>query len=174
MITDRYLGKTRSGQPGRSLRCSRKRKPRPWAIRRTVFSGFVSRLRIRDMISLRCSRLTVSVMRGANSGAAGRLGAKFRGGLPAPFVALGKCAWCFATLRESRKHDSVKPRKPGRNRSLDHLAHPRVPPGKHRTLPPKRLEGSPKRTASRRAKNTLIQEFLAEDVKAIDPNGDRI
>ena len=52
-ITARYLGNTMSGQPGRSLRCSLKRNPSPWAIRRTSSSGLVSRPRMRDMISLR-------------------------------------------------------------------------------------------------------------------------
>ena len=61
-ITDRYFGKTMSGQPGRSFRWRRKRNPSPWAMRRTASSGFVSRLLIRDIISLRFLRSTVSVI----------------------------------------------------------------------------------------------------------------
>ena len=57
---DRNLGKTRSGQPGRSLRCSRKRKPIRWAMRRTASSGAVSRPRIPAISSLRRLRSTIS------------------------------------------------------------------------------------------------------------------
>ena len=61
-MTDQYFGNTMSGLPGRSLRWRRKRNPSPWAMRRTTSSGFVSRLPIRDIISLRFLRSTVSVI----------------------------------------------------------------------------------------------------------------
>jgi len=48
-------GKTRSGFPGRSSRCNRKRKPMPWTSRRTINSGAVSLPFTARMIWLRCS-----------------------------------------------------------------------------------------------------------------------
>ena len=59
--TDRYLGNTRSGRPGRSFRCGRKRNPRRCAVRRTTTSGTVSRPLIRDIIALRRRLSTMSV-----------------------------------------------------------------------------------------------------------------
>ena len=51
-----------SGEPGRSLRCSRKRNPSPCAMRRTISSGLVLRPLMRDMISLRFAAFTMSVI----------------------------------------------------------------------------------------------------------------
>lgn len=48
-IATRCFGKTRSGRPGRFLRCRRKRRPSAWAARRTRISGKVSLLRTRDI-----------------------------------------------------------------------------------------------------------------------------
>jgi hypothetical protein len=59
-MTVRYLGKTISGLPGRSLRCSRNRNPSPWSKDRTFFSGVVSVDRTRLIISERFSGLKVS------------------------------------------------------------------------------------------------------------------
>lgn len=52
-ITLRRAGKTRSGFPGRSCLCSRKRKPSRCTRLRTAISGNVSRPRIARMFSLR-------------------------------------------------------------------------------------------------------------------------
>jgi hypothetical protein len=55
----RKRGKTRSGFPGRSLRCSLKRKPMRCAILRTAISGDVSTLFTALMVRLRCSGVSV-------------------------------------------------------------------------------------------------------------------
>lgn len=55
-----------SGWPGRSLRCSRKRYPIEYSIRRTASSGFVSLPRIRLIKRLRASGLKVSAIPAKN------------------------------------------------------------------------------------------------------------
>ncbi len=54
-------GKTKSGLPGRSERCSRYLYPNLKTNRRTSSSGLVSRFRIRDILWLRSLRLSVSI-----------------------------------------------------------------------------------------------------------------
>ena len=49
----RFLGNTRSGLPGKSLRCRRNRCPARWRARRTTISGLVFWERTLDMIALR-------------------------------------------------------------------------------------------------------------------------
>lgn len=56
----RNFGNTRSGDPGRSLRCNLKRSPMAWQIERTIISGFVSFPRIRPIMWERCSGETIS------------------------------------------------------------------------------------------------------------------
>ena len=58
----RLDGKTRSGRPGRSLRCKRKRKPNRCASERTAISSLVLALRMRRMFSLRRRREIVSTV----------------------------------------------------------------------------------------------------------------
>lgn len=57
-----YLGRTRSGLPGRTLECKRKRKPAAWRPRRTNNSGEVPLDRTSAIIRLRVCGSTVSVM----------------------------------------------------------------------------------------------------------------
>ena len=61
-ITLRRPGKTISGRPGRSRRCSRNRKPILWMRRRTSNSGKVSLPRMRDIFRDRCDGVIVSAM----------------------------------------------------------------------------------------------------------------
>ncbi len=60
-IAVRYLGRTISGLPGRSLRCNRNRYPIACNNERTKSSGFVSFDLTRDMISLRFFGVKTSV-----------------------------------------------------------------------------------------------------------------
>lgn len=55
------LGNTRSGVPGRSRRCRRKRNPRRCAIRLTTSSGLVFVPRTARIMRLRVAALTVSI-----------------------------------------------------------------------------------------------------------------
>ena len=61
-ITALYLGNTRSGFPGRSFRCNRKRKPRAWRPCRRISSGLVSRPRMRLIFRRRCSGVRTSTI----------------------------------------------------------------------------------------------------------------
>ena len=61
--TRRCFGSTTSGRPGRSFGCRRNRSPIRWAMRRTVSSGAVSRVRMAAISSLRRLLSTMSVMR---------------------------------------------------------------------------------------------------------------
>ena len=62
-ITVWCFGRTMSGRPGNWLECNRKRYPARCSVERTIFSGAVSRLRIRDIFQLRRSRVRRSTMR---------------------------------------------------------------------------------------------------------------
>lgn len=62
-ITVPYLGKTMSGVPGRSLRCSRKRKPKRCSMERTRSSGRVFFPRTFDIMSLRWEGVNLSMRR---------------------------------------------------------------------------------------------------------------
>ena len=66
-ITVRYLGKTMSGLPGRSLRCSLKRNPAPCRSRRTVSSGLVFWLFTAAIVLRRCSGVRTSISIGATN-----------------------------------------------------------------------------------------------------------
>jgi hypothetical protein len=61
-MTQRYLGNTKSGLPGKPVFCTRNRKPRPWRALRRAISGFVFCDRIRDIRSERCAGVSVSTM----------------------------------------------------------------------------------------------------------------
>jgi hypothetical protein len=61
-ITARRAGNTKSGRPGRSRRCKRKRRPLACKPLRSTISGFVSRPRIRLMFSRLCSGVKTSVI----------------------------------------------------------------------------------------------------------------
>lgn len=57
-----YFGRTMSGRPGRSPRCRRKRNPLACRAFLTQTSGFVSRLWIRDIRSLRSAGVSESTI----------------------------------------------------------------------------------------------------------------
>lgn len=63
-IQRRYLGRTISGLPGRSLRCNLNRKPIEWSVRLTRISGEVSLALTAAMFFERCSLLSRSIMVG--------------------------------------------------------------------------------------------------------------
>jgi len=60
--TEPYFGRTKSGRPGRSRRCRRKRNPRACNHLRTNSSGLVCAPRMRDIRSLLSSGVKVSAM----------------------------------------------------------------------------------------------------------------
>ena len=62
----RYFGKTMSGEPGRSLRCSRKRKPSLCNRDLTMSSARVFLFRTRDIISRLFDSGNISVMAGSH------------------------------------------------------------------------------------------------------------